>query len=408
MKEKLVSGLRKFFRDCKKEQAVIGLSGGVDSAVTLALTAQALGKEKVTALFMPEEGLTSEENKADVFNLARQLGVRMETIPLNSFLKTTKDFPWGQTKLAQMNLKPRIRMLILYNYANTHEALVVGTSNRSEILLGYGTKYGDGAADVLPLGELYKTEVFELAKQLNLPPSIINKKPSAELFFGQTDEEEMGISYVLADQILQDYVDKKIDKNELLQKYCFPEVETVLSRLQVHRHKRIPVPVIKKRKVALFMGRFQPFHLGHLDACQQISQQYDHIVIAVGSAQYSNEEENPFTFAQRKEIIHKTLEKEKISYEIIAINDIHNHRTWVEYVNSLVPDYDAVFTSNPVVEELFAEKNIPVNDVKFNLKISAKRLREMFIKKNEEWKRYLHPEVVEKYQEKLSQIFQLS
>jgi NAD+ synthase len=244
MKDKIVSGLKDFFEKTGKKKAVVGLSGGIDSAVTLFLGVLALGKENVTAIFMPEEGLTDEKNKDDAIGFAESLGVDMIIKPINNFLDVAI-FPWQPTPIAEMNLKPRIRMMILYHFANSNDAIVLGTSNKSEIYLGYGTKYGDCASDVMPIADVLKTEIFELGKELEIPKEIIEKKPSAELHHGQTDEEEMGITYETADKIIRDYL-SNVDEKTLKEKYG-KDAETVLSRMKVHEHKRVGVPIISAR-----------------------------------------------------------------------------------------------------------------------------------------------------------------
>ena len=440
MKEELVTQLKDFFSRIGKKKAVIGVSGGIDSAVCLTLATEALGPGNVTALFLPEEALTSSASRQDALLLTKNLGVPLHIVPIDAFIHQAGAFPWTPNHLARINIKPRTRMLILYHFANTHDAIVIGTSNKSEILLGYGTKHGDCAADVLPLGDLYKTEVFELAQELGIPESIISKRPSAELFPGQTDEEEMGILYATADRILQNHLeiiqnhqesgkdkedgmDKEEKKNkedgrnkEELQK-LFPEkdVEIVLSRLQQHEHKRVPVPILKlsrqekmEKKTGLFIGRFQPFHLGHLDAVQQITKECQHIIVAVGSAQYSNTIDNPFSFEQRQEIISKVLTRilarrgrgsgndreGDIRFDIIPVEDIHDDNAWVEHLRKTVPPFEIAYTSNPLVEKLFLEKGITVKRLSFNVAISGEEIRDLAVQGLRQWKGLVPEETI--------------
>ena len=244
MKENLIEGLRNFMKKRGFTKAVVGLSGGIDSSVCLALSVEALGKENVTAIFMPEENITSEQSKEDAYLLAEKLDVKIHSIPINPLLEATS-LPWKQNDLAITNLKPRMRMMMLYNYANVHNAIVIGTSNKSEILLGYGTKFGDTASDVLLIGDLLKTEVYELATELNIPQPIIDKAPSAELMKNQTDENDLGISYEEADKILELYEKGKTEE-ELLQMFDKKNVSLVLTRIRQNEHKRQPIPVLKK------------------------------------------------------------------------------------------------------------------------------------------------------------------
>ena len=139
--------------------------------------------------------------------------------------------------------------------------------------------------------------------------------------------------------------------------------------------------------VALFLGRFQPFHLGHLDAIKQILSKCNHIIIAIGSAQYFNKEKNPFSYEERKEMIEKVLIEEKISnFEIIGIDDIHNYDLWVKHVDEKVPKYDVIFTASPLTKKLFSVNHI-VQDLEKNINISGEMLR----KNTSDLQKYLHP-----------------
>jgi NAD+ synthase len=178
---------------------VFGMSGGIDSSVVAALSHRALG-ERNLGLIMPCHSVPQDVE--DAREVARVIGLRTEEVDLSGIYDRLVDlFPPGNT-LAKSNLKPRLRMLSLYYYANVRNALVVGTSNRSELAVGYFTKYGDGGADILPIGGLLKQEVRALAYALGLPRRIIEKPPSAGLWEGQTDESEMGITYEALDSFL--------------------------------------------------------------------------------------------------------------------------------------------------------------------------------------------------------------
>ncbi|TGC07395.1 NAD+ synthase [Methanolobus halotolerans] len=198
-----------FIRDRAEEAgvkgAVVGISGGIDSALTAYLTVEALGKENVLGIHMPELKLTPAEDVLDATEVAERLGIEFKTIdisgPLTSFIEAIPDSRLSFNH-ANGNLKARIRMSILYYYANIIERMVMGTGNKTEILLGYFTKYGDGGVDLEPIGDLYKSEVREMAYLVGVPVEIINKPPSAGLWEGQTDEEELGISYELVDRFL--------------------------------------------------------------------------------------------------------------------------------------------------------------------------------------------------------------
>lgn len=236
----LIRGIQEYFKQAGIDHAVIGVSGGVDSAVSLKLVVDALGPENVSALNLPEKGVSSEENAMHAKVLCEHLGTKFYSISINKYLTDFLALPWRPNDLAQINTKARIRMCVLYNFANTRNALVIGTSNKSEIYLGYGTKYGDLAADIEVIGDLFKEEVYELAAYLGLPEEFITKAPSAELYSGQTDEEELGISYREIDAILKQ-LEKGLSKDEIISKGLNPNVVHKVFRLiEINRHKTTP------------------------------------------------------------------------------------------------------------------------------------------------------------------------
>lgn len=239
----IVDGLRDYFGKAGFKKAVVGLSGGIDSSLTLKLTVDAIGADNVTGLLMPDLGLTNRINIEHAQKLADFFGVETYKVPINGFLGRFEELPWtalgdeyrSGLDLAEANTKARIRAVILYHYANSARALVMGTSNLSETLLGYGTKFGDLAADVEVIGALYKTEVREMARFLSLPPEIIDKKPSAELFKDQTDEGELGADYDVLDKIL---VNREVGVLKLVDQ-GFDEnlVKSVFERVKNNQHK---------------------------------------------------------------------------------------------------------------------------------------------------------------------------
>jgi NAD+ synthase len=182
---------------------VVGLSGGVDSAVAATFCCRAIGGEKVLGLSLP----ASVSNPADIKDaaaLCKQIGMKHRVVSIEPMLEGFRTMPeFNESSYLLGNLMARIRMAVLYYHANRDQKIVCGTSNRSEYMLGYCTKFGDNAADLQPLLHLYKTEVYDYAQELGIPESIIKKAPSAGLWEGQRDEEEIGLSYREIDHSLQ-------------------------------------------------------------------------------------------------------------------------------------------------------------------------------------------------------------
>jgi len=244
--KKIVIGIISYFQKNGIKKAVIGMSGGLDSALCARLVVDAIGKENVTGLLIPEKGLTKKKNFDDAVELCQLLGISHQVIDIIPFLKQFESLEWYQSPLAKANTKARIRANILYNYANSHKALVIGTSNKSELVLGYFTKYGDSCADILVIGNLYKTEVYSLSEHLNLPDEIVNKAPTAELLHNQTDQKELGGTYEEIDEILRMMLEKKMKKSDILKKAKDRLlVERIYDRIKSSEHKREKIFSIK-------------------------------------------------------------------------------------------------------------------------------------------------------------------
>jgi len=221
----------------KESQAsglLVGISGGLDSAVTAFLVKEAVGENHL-ALILPCE--SSAEDTKDAYLVADFLHLKVKEVDLTPVFKKFKEILPPGSQLAQANLKPRLRMLTLYYFANNLNYLVAGTGNKSELKAGYFTKFGDGGVDLLPLGNLYKTEVRALARHLGLPEKIIKKPPSAGLWEGQTDEGELGISYAELDAILA-ALEKKDTSG-----FSAEKLEMVVERIKKAAHKLLPPPV---------------------------------------------------------------------------------------------------------------------------------------------------------------------
>ncbi len=234
--------------------ALVAMSGGVDSSVVVALGRRALGADRVAGLLLPD-GIQSRELTEETLAFAAQLGVSTRTIAIDGVEKAVRTaMPELQDRVAIGNVKARIRMLLLYAQAWGERRIVLGTGNKSELLLGYFTKYGDGAADLLPLGDLYKTEVWELAEVLDIPPAIRKRPPTAGFWEGQTDEAELGLPYRDLDRILFGYEQLRSEE-EIAQQTGMPlaTVQQVLHRVTANRHKRRlpPIPKIGLRTIGV-------------------------------------------------------------------------------------------------------------------------------------------------------------
>lgn len=235
----LLEEIKNFFKRAHKTKAVVHVSGGIDSALTLKLCCDALKNKNVTAILMPEKGLTSEKNIKDALDFIKKLKVKHYVVDINPFLESHSHIPWKQSKNALMNTKARIRSVLMYNYANSNNSLVAGATNKSEHMIGQGIKYGDLACDVYVLGDMLKTEVVELAKFLELPDTIIKKKPSLELTVGQTDESDLGATYNKIDSVLKKIlIEEKLNKRDTI-------VKKTLQRIDRNKHKNLSVPIIE-------------------------------------------------------------------------------------------------------------------------------------------------------------------
>lgn len=229
--------------EVKKRNAcgiVIGLSGGLDSSVCATLAVRALGSLGVFGLILPDSNITPKSDVDDARELAKNLKIKYRIIEIGKTKsQLLKYLP--KDKLAQGNFSARLRMSIIYYYAGIRNLLVLGTSDKSELKLGYYTKYGDGAADIQPMADLYKTEVRELAKFLQVPNQILKKKSSPRIWKDQTAEDEIGMSYEEIDEILQ-----HLETNSL-HNYDSKHVKRIVSMIQKNLHKREMPPICKIR-----------------------------------------------------------------------------------------------------------------------------------------------------------------
>jgi NAD+ synthase len=237
-----VKALTSFIRDTVETSGttgvVVGLSGGIDSSLSAALAAQALGPDRVHGFLLPYR-TSSPESEADARLVAEHLGVPHRVIDISpmidAYFAIEKDADAGR----RGNKMARERMTILFDQAKRLNALVLGTSNKTEILLGYSTVFGDNASSLNPLGDLYKHQVWQLSRHLGLPEQVVSKPPSADLWPGQTDEGELGFSYATADEVLSLLFDQGLTPAEVIEQgYDEKVVKRIVRLEQQFRFKR--------------------------------------------------------------------------------------------------------------------------------------------------------------------------
>ncbi|NJN79189.1 MAG: NAD+ synthase [Anaerolineales bacterium] len=226
-------------------RAVIGLSGGIDSALSCALAVQALGKDNVLAVRMPYKA-SSKDSLDHAQLLIDQLGIQSKTIEITDMVEPLFKLDSEISNMRKGNIMARERMIILYDQSEVFKGLVIGTSNKTEILLGYSTLYGDSASAMNPIGDLYKTQVRELSRAMNIPEPIIDKAPSADLWADQTDEKELGFTYEDVDKLLYLMIDQRYSPQEAIEA-GFDEkfVNAVTARVSRYQYKRMQPPIAK-------------------------------------------------------------------------------------------------------------------------------------------------------------------
>ena len=244
--EELVEFLRYNFKKNGFTKAVLGLSGGIDSALVAYLLRDALGKENILAIMMPYK--TSNPDSLNHAKLVvEDLGINAKTIEITDMIDAYFKNEEGEiSSLRKGNQMARERMSILFDNSSKESALVVGTSNKTEIFLGYSTQFGDSACAINPIGDLYKTNVWDLARYLKVPEALIEKKPSADLWEGQTDEQEMGLTYREADQVLYRLLEEHKNVEQVLAEGFDKDlVDNIVKRMLRSEYKR-RMPLIAK------------------------------------------------------------------------------------------------------------------------------------------------------------------
>ena len=226
-------------------RAVVGLSGGIDSALSFALAVEALGADNVLAVRMPYRS-SSADSLEHAQMLVDQFKTPSETVEITEMVEPLFARDPEMTKQRKGNIMARARMIVLYDRSEAFKGLVIGTSNKTEILLGYSTLWGDMASAVNPLGDLYKTQLRQLARSLGIPSAIVDKPPSADLWIGQTDESELGFTYEQVDKLLFLLVDQRYSLQECVEE-GFEEkfVTAVLTRMRRNQFKRMMPPIAK-------------------------------------------------------------------------------------------------------------------------------------------------------------------
>lgn len=243
----LVKFLRENFKKAGFSKAVLGLSGGIDSALVAYLLRDALGKENVLAIMMPYKSSNPDSlNHAKL--VVEDLKINAKSIEITDMIDAYFKNEEEASSLRMGNKMARERMSILFDYSSKENALVVGTSNKTEIYLGYSTQFGDSACALNPIGDLYKTNIWDLSRYLKIPNELIEKKPSADLWEGQTDEQEMGLTYKEADQVLYRMLEEnKTVKEILAEGFSKDLVDNILKRMNRSEYKR-RMPLIAKIK----------------------------------------------------------------------------------------------------------------------------------------------------------------
>jgi NAD+ synthase len=227
------------------KKAIFGLSGGLDSTVTAFLASLALGVDNVTGLIMPYGNLFQKEVE-EAEDVAHTLGIHSETIDISPSVDAFYSHYPTKKRVLIGNKMARERMSILYDFSARQNALILGTSNKTELLIGYGTIHGDMACAINPIGDLYKTQVRQLGRHLGVPANILTKTPTAGLWDGQTDEDDLGLSYNEIDKILLQLIDKKKSRDELISSgFAKKKVDKIINMIKNSEFKRRMPPIAK-------------------------------------------------------------------------------------------------------------------------------------------------------------------
>jgi NAD+ synthase len=245
LRRMLVGFIREEVHKVGLSKGILGLSGGIDSALVAYLAAEALGPENVYAVIMPYR-TSNPESEAHARLVAEDLGINHQVIEITSMVDAYFDLFPDADNMRRGNKMARERMTILYDHSAARNALVLGTSNKTELLLGYGTLHGDMASALNAIGDIYKTQVWQLSEEMGVPREVIEKKPSADLWAGQTDEQELGFTYREVDELLYHMVDLRMSRQELVAAGFAPAfIDKIYAKVQNSHFKR-RLPIIAK------------------------------------------------------------------------------------------------------------------------------------------------------------------
>ncbi|MHA3964437.1 MAG: NAD+ synthase [Candidatus Thorarchaeota archaeon SMTZ1-45] len=245
-REIIVNFIKDYVSQARVRGVILGLSGGIDSSLVATLACEAIGPERVHGIMLPVDAKKDAENIADAVDLAEALQMKHELFELKGAIAAYDSLSLDGVALG--NLAARLRMVAWYARANQENLLVLGTGNKTELMIGYFTKYGDGGTDILPIGDLYKENVWSLSRFMGIPKKIIEKVPSAGLWKGQTDEGEIGISYAELDSILYLCLERDMSEGEIVEWGIDKiKVKKALKMMKNSEHKRKPLPIPRVR-----------------------------------------------------------------------------------------------------------------------------------------------------------------
>lgn len=239
----LVDFLREEVHKVGFKKVILGLSGGIDSALVAFLAAKAFGPENVYTVMMPYK-TSSKESVEHAELVVKATGINTKKVEITPMVDAYFAMNEDMSSLRKGNMMARTRMCVLFDNSAKEGAMVLGTSNKTELLLGYSTQFGDSAAAINPIGDLYKAQIWALSEYMGVPKEIVNKKPSADLWEGQTDEQELGFSYQTADEVLYYLVDERLTPEEIeALGYDKKIVEAIIRRMKMAQYKR-KLPVV--------------------------------------------------------------------------------------------------------------------------------------------------------------------